>query len=221
MIAAPAIPKPVKLTVPLAVGRAWRGDGGFLFLRKYDGCWHPGGLEFHGHVLIVERMRPDAAHRAPWFAAHSIASLAGQSVLNESTRLRWRELCRMAGDFPAHIELAESGCGGEFVESVLSRGGEGVCAFDWDAPWGAMTVCKRIWEGQCIVTGFCGGTQSVTIADAATGQPRGKVALRGGKIDRVQVGSILKVSGMCLTERGLIREPRLCTDAPDSWLVKF
>ena len=217
---AATIPKPRKIAVTLASGRAWSG-GGFLYLRKYDGCWHPGGLAFNGHVLIVERMRPDAAHTAPWFAAHSVASIAGQNVLNEPTRARWRDLCLMAMDFPAHVELAECGHGGEFVQTVIEAGGEGVCAFDLDAPWGEMWVCKRIWEGVCMVTGFCGGTQSVTIADPATGQARGRVALRGGKCDQVQLGSMIKVQGVNLTAAGQVREPRLCRDAPGSWLVSW
>ena len=49
----------------------------------------------------------------------------------------------------------------------------------------------------------------------------GHVALRGGKCDRVLVGSIVKVEGFGLTAAGMIREPRVCGDTPTSWLVKF
>jgi hypothetical protein len=63
-----------------------------------------------------------------------------------------------------------------------------------------------------------GATQSVGIADAETGADRGHVTLRGGKCDRVRVGSAIKVEGMGLTAAGRIREPR-CTEKV--WLVKF
>jgi hypothetical protein len=114
-----------------------------------------------------------------------------------------------------------TGNGGEFLEAVLARGGEGIVCKDLSAPYGEMWACKRIVELLCVVTDFCGGSQAVKIADAATGQPRGKISLFGGKIARVRVGSILKCAGMNLTDRGLIREPRLCQDTPESWLVKF
>jgi hypothetical protein len=84
-----------------------------------------------------------------------------------------------------------------------------------------MLACKRIVEMVCLVTGFVPGIQSVAIADPTTGQPRGRVALRAGKLDKVRIGSLVKVIGMSLTERGLIREPRLCSDSPGSWLVKY
>ena len=72
---------------------------------------------------------------------------------------------------------------------------------------------------QAVVAGFCGGTQSVEIE--INGQPAGRVALLGGKCDRVRVGSVLKVEGFGLTPAGRIREPRVCRDTPTSWLVRF
>jgi len=120
-----------------------------------------------------------------------------------------------------HIELAASGSGGEFLEAVLAHGGEGVCAFDWDAPWGEMWACKRLETFPCIVTEFCGGNQSARIALASNGQPCGGVVLRGGKIELVRIGSLIKVEGYGLTTAGMIREPRLCRDTPRSWLIKY
>jgi hypothetical protein len=61
----------------------------------------------------------------------------------------------------------------------------------------------------------------VEVADAATGERRGKVTLRGGKIDRVRVGSIIKIEGLELHASGVIRDPRPCMDTETSWLVKF
>lgn len=128
---------------------------------------------------------------------------------------------RAGGGFPAGHAPGGVRRRGEFLEAVWARGGEGVCAFDWDAPWGEMLACKRLETFLCAVTGFCGGTQSVNIALAGTGKPCGHVALRGGKCDRVRVGSIIKVEGFGLTAAGCIREPRPCKDTAMSWLVKF
>jgi hypothetical protein len=212
-----AIAKPRKITVPLAQGLAWRGGGNLLYLEKYDGEFVKGGLPFGNHVLIAERMKGAGT----WYAAHSVASIAGQNVLGEPTRTRWRELCALAPSFPPWIKLAAAGNGGEFLQAVLDNGGEGVCAFDLDAPWGEMLACKRLTAFLCVVTAAAGAMQSVAIADAATGQARGRLALLGGKADRCRVGSILKVEAFGLHPSGLLREARVCRDTATSWLVKF
>ena len=252
--ARPTIAKPSKIVVPMAEGRAWLGGGNMLYLEKYDGCWVPGGLAWGGNVLIVERMRRNCAGgaAATYYVAHSVASIAGQSVLDQPTRVRWRELQRMARDFGGiadpEIRLAAAGNGGEFLEAVWAAGGEGVCAFDLDSPWGQMWACKRLETFYCVVTKAGGGTQSVEISRIAGAkmedgrwkmdgeslplqssilhppsslQSAGRVKLGGGKCDRVRVGSIVKIEGMGLTAAGMIREPRVCQDAPGSWLVKY
>ena len=228
------IPKPRKMIVPMTEGLAWRGGGNFLYIEKYDGQWVAGGLPFQGHLLLAERMQGGIIRppNAVWYAVHSIAALAGQNVLSWPTRARWRELCALAPLFPPYMRLANAGNGGEFLQTVLDHGGEGVCAFDLDASWGEMWACKRLETFYCMVTGFCGGTQSVSVARLPEYQPGGNldvqnrlecghVALRGGKCDRVRIGSIIKVEGFGLTAAGMIREPRTCKDSPTSWLVKF
>ena len=99
---------------------------------------------------------------------------------------------------------------------MIAAGGEGVCAHDWDAPYGEMLAYKAS-EIYTVCVTATGATQSVQIADVATGRPMGNVPLRGGKCDRVRVGSILRVEGMGLTDKGLIRQPQPCAD----WLVQF
>ena len=84
----------------------------------------------------------------------------------------------------------------------------------------AMTACKRLEMWICRVTGI-GPGQSVTICDSVTGEARGRVALRGGKIDLVRVGSVVKIEGLGLFPSGLIRDPRPCKDTETSWLLKF
>lgn len=226
--------KPRKIVVPLSEALAWRGGCGFIYQEKMDGCFST--LAIAGNTILGERM---AAGR---FVAFDCLARQGQDISQEPTRIRWAELnawfqelkkpASPAGDYSMNhggrlplqdvkIELCPSGNGGEFLEAVLARGGEGIVAKHLDAPYGEMLAAKRIWEGLCVVSGFNGGTNSVIIADATTGQPRGKVTCPGFKIEKIRVGSILKVQGMNLTERGMVREPRLCRDTPTSWLVKY
>jgi hypothetical protein len=84
-----------------------------------------------------------------------------------------------------------------------------------------MLAAKRLETWICRVAGFNGGCQSVRIVDNASGQARGNLPLFGGRCDRVRVGSILKVEGFGLHRSGLIREPRVCKDSENSWLIKF
>ena len=236
--------------VPESEAVRWRA-GARLFQRKYDGEFLVRNVKcgMRNVLLAGERVRAKSggfltasdrallARAGAFFAVFDLLAMDGQDVSGEPIRLRWRELCALAGELEniEHpIVLAESGGGGEFVEAVLAAGGEGVVAKDWDQPWGApMFAVKRLQTFFCVVTGFCGGTQSVQVARIEGGTSNiehrtsniqcaaSRVALRGGKIDRVRVGSVLKVEGMGLTDKGMIREPRLCRDAPGSWLVKF
>jgi hypothetical protein len=109
----------------------------------------------------------------------------------------------------------------EFVEAILSNGGEGIVAKRWDAPFDAsMYAVKRSIELPCVVTEIL-PFQAVKIADASTGNDLGKVKIAAFKISKIRVGSIIKVVGMNLTDRGMVREPRLCIDSPTSWLIKY
>ena len=80
--------------------------------------------------------------------------------------------------------------------------------------------CKRCQVSLCRVTGLDHMRGSVELADAASGQLRGKLPLRG-KFDRVRVGSVLKVEAYGLTARGMLREARLDRDTPASWLASY
>jgi hypothetical protein len=188
--------KPKKIIVPLAVGLAWQSGG--LFQQKLDGE-NEGGR----------------------FTAFDCLDWQGQDVRGVALRDRLamrNELCR-AGQIQIVPEVTERG--GEFLESILKAGGEGAVFKLWDSTFFApMLACKRLETWICRVT-RTGGTQSVEIADANTGAARGNVKLGGGKCDRVRVGSLVKVEGFGLHRSGLVREPRVCKDTPDSWLIQI
>lgn len=226
--------KPRKTIIPrsaMADTIAGRGAGAFLCQRKYDG----GGLlpvVIGGATVLCERMaRPIsgnlytaadraafARHPGGWFAAVTVSSIEGQGVLNRTNGERWQ----MLQDVFNHQDT--KGAGGNIimaemvtdVDGAMLAGAEGVCAHDLIAPWGAMLCYKARDIFECVVTAT-GRTQSVQVACARTGQARGSVTLRGGKCDRVRVGSVIRVEGMAITDDGKIRQPVACSE----WLVRY
>ena len=108
--------------------------------------------------------------------------------------------------------------GAALLQLVMDGGGEGVCKKRLDATWyDAMIVAKRMDIWLCRVRGPVHGTQSVFIEDAASGQDRGRVALRGGKCDHVRPGSLIRVEAMAAHDSGKLRQPNPCRD----WLVQY
>jgi hypothetical protein len=185
-------------------------DGKFA-LEKTAGC-----------IVAGERM-PDGL-----FYAFNVAQAFGEDVRRRPFRERlavldgWTALgvC-LESPWQPHWRRPATGNGGEFLEAVLARGGEGIVASHWAAPWGAMQFkCKRSQAFICRVTGLDAMRGSVELADAASGQPRGKLPLRG-KFDRVRLGSVLKVEAFGLTARGMLREARLDKDTETSWLEAY
>jgi len=215
--------RPKKNMVSRAEARAWHA-GDVLRLRKYDGEFSAVPVAGRG-VVLAEHVRyrsggfytpADYAALARWpggfWAAFTVAEVDGQNVLHLSTSARHDLLVEMARDFAPDMFLAEV----TDIDTALASGGEGVCAFPWSARWGEMLCHKANEIFLCRVTRH-GHGQSVTIADATTGEERGAVPLRGGKCDQVRAGSIIRVEGMGLTAAGKIRQPVPCRE----WLVTF
>ena len=226
--------KPSLAAVPLAVGRGWRGGAGYLFEEKMDGRFATREAVHGGEsLLLAGESMPDGA-----FFAFDVMAIDGQDVRPRPLRERLAELDRRWPPAERGTRNAERGTilrpargnGGEFLEAVLARGGEGVVAKHLDQPYGVdWFKCKRVETFYVIVTDCGGATQSaeVALADARaefrvpSSAARMRVPLLGGKADRVRVGSVLKVEGFGLTPAGRIREPRVCKDTPTSWLVRF
>jgi len=239
--------KPRKVCVPVADAVRWRGND-CLLQRKYDGEFEVrtvqmGGLditmagEFMKHKaggLYTAADHANFAKYGVWMAAFDLLTIGGLDVSSDPLRWRWAQLCALAPYWEPRsgLVLAESGFGGEFVSAVLDTGGEGVVAKPWQMPWNTvMWAAKPLQTFYCMVTGFCGGRQTVKIAridgdkphavDVPSIVPCGTLAMRGLKCDRVRIGSIVKVEALGLTPAGLLREARLCADTATSWLVKY
>ena len=217
------LPHPKKTLVTLAEARQWSPHD-YLILRKYDGEFNL--LAYGGNFILAEFMRrPISGHlytksdlemfrRWPggWWAALTVMECGGVPCLNLSTEARWAMLQGLSAKFTPDIVLAEVVTD---VGAAMAAGAEGVVAHAWGQAWGFMLAHKAGGIWLCRVT-RTGGSQSVGIADAATGADLGNVTLRGGKCDQVRVGSLIRVAGMGLTDAGKIRQPEPCRD----WLLK-
>lgn len=210
-------------------------SGGYLVTRKYDGEFSQ--VQVGAALILAEFMRqPISGHfytaadremfaRFPggWWAALTVASVDDLGILDKSTRARWGALNALASFLPPNMVIAEQINGVEDFNRIMATGAEGVCAHSWVAGWcspahgPAMLAHKVAGIYLCRVRRAAGGTQSVEIEDAETGQDRGKVTLRGGKCDRVRVGSIIRVEAMGTTDAGKLRQPQPCAE----WLVRF
>ena len=199
--------KPRKLIVPHADADTWRADK-WRIEQKMDGRFAV--REIAGRSIAGELMRDGS------FVAFDCLGVDGQDISGEPLRARLRELDAVPG-----LIRPATGVGEEFLEAVLANGGEGIVAKRLDSPYHAgMLAIKRVIELACVVTEIP-PFQAVKIADAKTGEPRGNVKMHAFKISKIRVGSIIKVIGMNLTEKGCVREGRLCSDTPDSWLVRY
>jgi hypothetical protein len=209
--------KPKIAQVPLATGLRWRGGGDWQFTQKFDGRYHE--LDAGAHLIACELMRDGTL----W--AFDCLRAGGEDVSGEPLTVRWRELHLAVNDAIAnmHVEIniVPAGQGGEFLESVLAHGGEGVVAKPWLAPFGSSWLkCKRQQVFQCRVVGLNLSTGGAKIIDDVTGEDRGTVPLRN-RAPLAKFGSIVKVVGYGLTARGMIREPRPDSDSPESWLIHY
>jgi len=201
--------KPVKQIVPLAVGLAWQcGE----FQLKMDGKFSL--KPWVNSILAGETVAGE-------FTAFDCIQFEGCDVRGEilAERLQMRgEICRQSST--PEVRSVQSR-GGEFLAQVLAEGLEGVVLKSPRGYFEPMLACKRLETFMCHVVGFSVGKQSVDICNATTGQPVGKVALLGGRIDRVRIGSTLKIEAFGMTKNGMLREPRPDKDSETSWLIAY
>lgn len=220
---ADVFPHPDKRIISRAEMQHIIAAGNHLCQRKYDGCLSR--REVAGSVLLGEIVttrsgafltaadRALIARHGVFFAAFTVAEVDGKNVLNQSTATRWGMLNGLAGGFAPDMVLAETVTD---VAGVFEASGEGVCAHDLGGIWGEMLCVKVAEIFTCRITAT-GGTQSVQIADAVTGEMRGNVKLGGGAVDQVRIGSTIRIEGMGLTDAGKIRQPVKCRE----WLVNY
>ncbi len=216
--------KPTLQPVPLADGLRWRGGGPFLFQEKADGVhcfvtcaagvsdppvfnvlkngWSQEvELQTRHYSLFNAEQMPDGS-----IILNDLIFLDGQDLRREPTRVRWAELqrCEVRG---ARCQVCASGNGGELLEAILARGGEGVVAKAWEAPFGVNWYkCKRSETFDLRISEIDYARGSLRLASEA-GEDRGWCPARAA-FEALRPGQIVEVAALCLTAKGKLREPR-------------
>jgi ATP-dependent DNA ligase len=185
--------------VSLQTGIAWCGRG-LRWEEKLDGRWHV--LAIGASRITGELMRDGR------FFAFDVPIYEGQDV----RRLPLRERLKILDTFP--LLRPATGLGGDFLRTVLARGGEGFVAKDLDAPFGVgWTKCKRSESHDLVVTGRREDTGVLELATLA-GESRGNCPAKA-MFDRIAVGDLVEVACHSLTAAGKLREPRFVRCRPD------
>ena len=225
--------KPSKIIVPLEQAKLWT-DTDYLIQVKYDGEFQTRSMcvkgtsavvagEFvtakSGGFLPVTHRNLLAKNPGGFFVPFDLLELGGTDFTKEKTRFRWNALLQYLAGCNVH-HFVDTIPNGKFIEGGFIHGCEGFVAKRWDAPYGEMLCVKQLQTYNCVVTKI-GGTQAVEISEAFSNTPRGRVMLSGGKVEKVRVGSVLKVEAMGLTDAGKFREPRVCRDSETSWLIAY
>ncbi len=186
------ITRPRFQSVPLSVGLRWRGGAGFLFEEKIDGRWH---VETLPRAVVIGELLSSGR-----FIAFDCLELDGRSLNDKPLAERLAALDTLALPRPAR------GNGGEFLEAVLARGGEGVVAKNLAEPFGATWwKCKRFETFDLVITELNPWSGSVRLAES--GEDRGWCAAKA-VFDSLRVGQVIEVAAYGLTARGKLREPR-------------
>lgn len=193
------VKRPPFANVPLAVGLQWSGGGGFVFQEKLDGRWHVRAL---GGSVIVGELLPDGR-----FFAFDCLAVEGQDI--RMAKLRERLDCLRRFSFPQPA----LGSGGEFLQAVMARGGEGVVAKHLEGSYGATWFkCKRQATFDCLVSAK--DSARGTIRLVLDGADAGWCPVRAG-FETIAVGNVVEVAAHSRHASGKLREARFVRLRPD------
>lgn len=119
-----------------------------------------------------------------------------------------------------NFRLSRTGSGGEFLEALLSAGGEGVVAKPLDSPFGVGWLkCKRVETFDMLVTDIDLARGSLRLADLSTGDDRGWCPAKASFQD-VKIGDCVEVLAFGLTPKGRLREARFVRVRPDKTVAR-
>lgn len=210
---------PVSVTVPLSVGRQWRGGGGWCYEEKIDG---ERAMLLLGQLFGRSRVIPfivpaslnncclDGEFAGGVFHAFDALNVQGQDMSREPLRIRRAALADLLRTcLSPVIRPVANGNGGEFLEAILARGGEGIVAKHLESTYGqpeSWVKCKRVETHDCFITEIHPAKQSVRLV--LNGLDAGWCGILGKKFSRVKVGRCIEVSCHSIHPSGKLREPR-------------
>ena len=189
------IKRPRYESVDLKIGLRWQSAADWQYTEKMDGVRHE--LKIGTSIIIGEQMHDGR------FYAFDIATHQGQDIRKASRRARLAIL-----DGFNLLRPESSPDGARLLETVLARGGEGIVAAHWDAPFvAALYRCKRVETHDCIIAEKHPLKMSVHLFES--GIDRGWCPALGYVFDKVNVGDVVEVKCFSITTKEKFREPRL------------
>lgn len=238
------LPFPSPAPVPLADALRWPAGGDWLFDVKEDGfrarlaggaltgrakpyCL-PGALPA---VLTACDLDGEWLPRPREFVAFDVVTVHGQNIAREPLHFRRRALADLVreANWPwLRLIEATRGDGGEFLETVIARGGEGVVAKNIHAPYGVdWFKGKREETHDCLVLEIHQLKQSIRLGELdASGavMERGWCPVFGGdgcafwknrRVDELKVGDMVEILCHRIQASGKFREPRFVRQRAD------
>lgn len=191
----PKINRPPYQSVPLETGLRWNYSPEIQFTEKMDGIRRE--LVIGKSVIVGELMRDER------FFAFDLPIYNGADI----RLLPRRERLAILDKF--HLLRPDSSAnGGELLQSVLARGGEGICAAHWQSTFfDTIWRCKRIETHDCTVAEKHPCKQSIRLSE--NGVDRGWCPAFGGASDRLNIGDVVEIQCYSITAKDKFREPRL------------
>jgi len=207
-------------SVHVSSGLTWFGGGEWRVEEKIDGWFCEAdstGLFYKNSSSILPSQMPFelSAHRLAGelkngvLHVFDVISVGNLDVWKMPLIDRLKYLDEAKQHFPDWMKTVRHGTGGEFLEMILSEGGEGVVAKKLGSFWGksgAWIKCKRSESHDCRVISFDEDLMSVELAN---GRGRCRVT------EPVAVGSIIEVQCHSIHKSGKFREPVFVRPRPD------
>lgn len=185
------IKKPVFRQIPLSEGLAMRAP--LVYHEKMDGKW---AVQQIGKALCAGELMRDGT-----FWAFDLLALDGSDCRQRplTERLHWLQ--------GVNVPIVASGHGGEFLEAILARGGEGVVIKAPDSPFGVEWIkCKRETNYHLIVAEKNIAKSQIRLIDNE-GVDCGWVPWLTG-FDQIQIGQTVEVLAYGRHASGKLREAR-------------
>ncbi len=213
---------PITLSMPMSCGLKWSGGGGWCYEEKIDGVRAAiiDGACFGRSRAIplqvpasLNSSRLDGELAGGVFHAFDIPVHQGEDISGQPLALRkqvLREVITSLGD--SRFRHIPEGSGGEFLEAVLARGGEGIVAKHLQSRYGeaeSWIKCKRVETHDVAVTEIHQTKQSIRLGD------RGWCPVISNQFSEIRVGEIVEIACHSITAKGKFREPRLIRRRPD------
>ena len=227
---------PAPISVPLKTALRWKADADWLYDVKQDGvraelldgALRGRALDYTAPSIPSRldgcRMDGEWLPGARQFIAFDLTMVHGQNIARAPLWARRRALADLVSESACPwIRLIDStrGSGGEFLETVLARGGEGIVAKRLDAEYGVHWFkAKRIETWDLVVVEIAGGRQSVRLAGSG-GEDFGRCPVFGGKIESLRVGDVVEVAAYGRHASGKLREPRFVRLRRDKTIGAF